>query len=159
MAKIVLVFALALYYALVVFNNLTDYDSNFQFVRHVLMMDSTILNNRGMWRALNRPAWHTLFYVAIIVWEAVTAVLCAWGAMRLSRACRVGANGFNRAKNLAIAGLTLALLLWLFAFLIVGSEWFLMWQSKIWNGREPAFHMFLVTGIALLFVAQPDPDE
>jgi predicted small integral membrane protein len=155
-AKIVLVSALALYYALVVFNNLTDYDSNFQFVRHVLMMDSTLPNNRGMWRALNQPAWHTLFYVAIIIWEAMTALLCSWGAMRLARACRVGADGFNRAKSFAIAGLTLALLLWLFAFLTVGSEWFLMWQSKIWNGREPAFHMFLVTGIVLLLVAQPE---
>ncbi len=158
-AKIALVGALALYYALVVFNNLTDYDSNFQFVRHVLMMDSTIPGNRGMWRALNQPAWHTFFYVAIIVWEAGIAILCAWGAVRLVRACQGSADGFNRAKNPAVAGLTLALLLWLGAFLIVGSEWFLMWQSKVWNGREPAFHMFLVTGIVLLLVAQPDRDE
>lgn len=158
-AKILLTAAIALYYTLVVFNNLTDYDSNFQFVRHVLMMDSTLPNNRGMWRALNQPAWHTLFYVAIIVWEASIAVLCAWGAVRLARACRSDAAQFDRAKNLAVAGLTLGLLLWLFAFLIVGSEWFLMWQSQIWNGREPAFHMFLVTGIVLLLVAQPDRDE
>jgi predicted small integral membrane protein len=50
-------------------------------------------------------------------------------------------------------------LLWLVAFLIVGGEWFLMWQSQVWNGREPAFHMFIVTGIVLLLVAQPDRDE
>jgi predicted small integral membrane protein len=155
-AKIALVFALALYYALVVFNNLTDYDSNFQFVRHVLMMDSTIPNNRGMWRALNQPAWHRLFYLVIILWEAGIAVLCAWGAARLARTRRADAPQFNRAKNLAVAGLTLAMLLWLFAFLIVGSEWFLMWQSKTWNGREPAFHMFLVTGIVLLLLTQAE---
>lgn len=158
-AKIALVGALTLYYTLVVFNNLTDYDSNFQFVRHVLMMDSTIPGNRGMWRALNQQGWHTLFYVGIIVWEGAIAVLCGWGTFRLARACRAQASSFNRAKNPAVAGLTLAMLLWLFAFLIVGSEWFLMWQSKLWNGREPAFHMFLVTGIVLLLVAQSDRDE
>ena len=158
-AKILLLLALALYYTLIVFNNLTDYDTNFQFVRHVLMMDSTSPGTRGLWRALNQPAWHALFYLVIIAWEAAIALLCWWGGVRLVRARREPADTFNRAKSLAVAGLTLAMLMWLAAFLIVGSEWFLMWQSKSWNGRDPAFHMFLVTGIVLLLVAQPDRDE
>jgi predicted small integral membrane protein len=54
-AKTALVFGVALYYLLVVFNNLTDYESNYQFIRHVLMMDSTFPGNHGMWRALNAP--------------------------------------------------------------------------------------------------------
>ena len=39
--KILLLAGLGLFYALVVFNNLTDFDSNYQFVRHVLSMDTT----------------------------------------------------------------------------------------------------------------------
>ena len=50
-SKTLLVLAVALYYSIVVFNNITDYDSNFQFVRHVLMMDSTFPNNSAMWHA------------------------------------------------------------------------------------------------------------
>ena len=46
-AKTLLVLAVALYYTLLVLNNTTDYDSNFQFIRHVLMMDSTFPNNSG----------------------------------------------------------------------------------------------------------------
>jgi predicted small integral membrane protein len=46
-AKTALVFAIALYYSLVVFNNITDYGSNDQLVRHILMMDSTFSGNRG----------------------------------------------------------------------------------------------------------------
>jgi len=68
-AKMLLVFAVALFYTFVVLNNTTDYDSNYQFVRHVLMMDSTFPNNRGMWRAINSPAWHTAFYISIIGWK------------------------------------------------------------------------------------------
>ena len=75
-AKASLVFGVALFYTFVVVNNLTDYDSNYQFIRHVLMMDSTFPGNRGMWRALNQPAWHTVFYFLIIVWESVTMILC-----------------------------------------------------------------------------------
>jgi len=42
------------------------------------------------------------------------------------------------------------------AFLTVGAEWFLMWQSKTWNGQEAAFRMFAVLGIVLIFTAVPD---
>ena len=56
MAKTVLVFAVAFFYFVIVFNNVTDYDSDYQFVRHVLMMDTTFPGNHGMWRAINSPA-------------------------------------------------------------------------------------------------------
>ena len=36
--KLLLVFAVAVFYSLLVLNNTTDYNSNLQFVRHVLMM-------------------------------------------------------------------------------------------------------------------------
>ncbi len=158
-AKIALVFGVAIYYSFVVFNNITDYDSNYQFVRHVLMMDSTFPGNHGMWRAQNQPALHTLFYVSIIAWEFATMALCWWGGIRLVKARRGAAAEFERAKSVAVAGLTLSLLMWLVAFLSVGGEWFLMWQSKSWNGQDAAFRMFMVVGIVLLLVAQRESDE
>jgi predicted small integral membrane protein len=157
-AKVSLIFAVALFYSLVVLGNTTDYDSNFQFIRHVLMMDSTFPGNRAMWRALNSPAWHTMFYLSIIAWEATTMVLLWWGGIRLARAFRAPATTFNQAKRTAIVALSLSLLMWLVAFLTIGGEWFLMWQSKLWNGQDPAFRMFTVVGIVLLLVAQPESD-
>ena len=157
-AKLAVILAVALFYTLVVFNNLTDYDSNYQFVRHVLMMDSTFPGNRGMWRAMNSPVWHTAFYLSIIAWESVVMVLCWWGGVRLARVLSAPTEVFNRSKSTAIAALTLALLMWLVAFLEVGGEWFLMWQSRSWNGQETAFRMFTVIGIVLLLLAQPDSD-
>ena len=157
-SKILLVISVALFYSFVVLNNTTDYDSNFQFVRHVLMMDSTFPGNRGMWRALNQPAWHTAFYLSVIAWEMATMVLCWWGGVRLLRAVRESAAAFHSAKSIAIAALTLAMLMWLLAFLSVGGEWFLMWQSKSWNGQDAAFRMFTVIGIVLLLVALPDAE-
>jgi predicted small integral membrane protein len=158
-AKMLLVFAVAGFYSFVVLGNTTDYNSNYQFVRHVLMMDSTLPGNHAMWRALNAPAWHTLFYVSIITWEAITMILCWWGGLRLMRALRGSAEIFNQSKRVAIAALTCALLIWLVAFLTIGGEWFLMWQSKTWNGQDPAFRMFTVIGIVLLLVAQPDTNS
>ncbi len=158
-SKTILVFAVAFYTTLIVFNNLTDYASNYEFVRHVLMMDSTFPNNHGMWRAINSPVWHHVFYWMIIVWETASAGLCWWGGWRLMVSLRKEQERFRQAKQLAIAGLTLNLLLWLLGFLAIGGEWFLMWQSKIWNGQEAAFRMAAIVGIMLVFVAQSEDQE
>jgi len=158
-AKTLLVLTVALYYTVLVFNNTTDYDSNFQFIRHVLMMDSTFPNNSGMWRAINSPAIHTLFYITVIAWESLTMILCWWGGIQLVRNLRAPAATFHQTKNIAIAGLTLSLLMWFVAFLTIGSEWFLMWQSKTWNGQEAAFRMFTVVGIVLLFLVTKDEEQ
>jgi predicted small integral membrane protein len=153
LSKILLLAAVALFFTLVVFNNTTDYDSNFQFVRHVLMMDSTFPGNNGMWRALN-PRWiHTLFYVSIILAETVITVLAWWGTVRLLQALRGSRAAFQRAKSIGIAALTLGCLLWSVAFISVGGEWFLMWQSKTWNGQDAAFRMFTILGITLLYLS------
>jgi len=159
LSKCVLVLAVAFFYTLVVFNNTTDYDSNFQFVRHVLQMDSTFPDNRGMWRAINSPAIHTIFYLSIIGGEIVTAALLWWGGARLLLASRRPVDAFCKAKGVSVAALTLGMLLWFGAFLSVGGEWFLMWQSKTWNGQEAAFRLFVVSGIVLLYVTAPEPVE
>jgi predicted small integral membrane protein len=158
LAKITLIFAVALFYTLVVFNNLTDYDANYQFVRHVLMMDTTFPSAYARARALNSAVGHEVFYVSIIGWEAFTMIFCGWGGLRLAKAFKRPAGEFHQAKRLAIVGLTLGLAMWLVAFLSVGGEWFMMWQSKTWNGQEAAFRMFAVLGIVLLLVAQPDAE-
>jgi predicted small integral membrane protein len=157
-AKILLVAGIALFYTLVVFNNLTDYGSNAQFVRHVLLMDTTFQSNHGMWRAISSPAVDTVFYISIIVWETATAILLWWGALRLLLGMRQPAAVFNSRKSLPVMALTLSLLMWLVAFISVGGEWFLMWQSKIWNGEETAFRDFAVVAIVLLLLIQPDTD-
>jgi predicted small integral membrane protein len=156
--KAFLVFGVAILYTLIVFNNTTDYGSNYEFVRHVMMMDTTFPGNNGMWRAIHSPLLHTLFYVSIIIWEAATMILCWWGGLRMLVARGGTPAVFQRAKGLALAALALGLLQWLVVFLAVGGEWFLMWQSRTWNGQEAGFRMFLVLGIVMLLVAQPDAE-
>jgi predicted small integral membrane protein len=158
-AKVLLLAGIALYYTLVVFNNLTDFDSNYLFVRHTLTMDTTFPGNHGMWRAIHSPAIHLVFYLSIIAWEIANTLLLWWGAVRLVRALRLPASAFNAAKGVPVAALTLSLLMWLVAFLTVGGEWFLMWQSPNWNGQQAAFRMFTVVGLVLLILLHPDAES
>lgn len=157
-AKTLLVAGVAVFYTLVVLNNLTDFDSNWQFVHHVLAMDSTFPGNHGMWRALPGTRVELAFYLSIIAWEILTMVLLWCGVLQLARNVRGTAVEFNRAKGMPVMALTLSLMMWLVAFLSVGAEWFLMWQSPTWNGQEAAFRMFTVVGVVLLIVLHADVD-
>ena len=65
-AKMLLLAGVALFYTLVVFNNTTDFNSNYQFVHHVFMMDTTFPGNHGLWRALPEPWLQLAFYLSII---------------------------------------------------------------------------------------------
>jgi len=157
-AKLLLLVGIGLFYSLVVFNNVTDFDSNYEFVHHVLAMDSTFPGTHGMWRAIPSPAFHLAFYLGIIAWEIATTILLCWGVVLLFRALLLPAKAFNAAKGVPVMALTLSLLMWLVAFLSVGAEWFLMWQSHTWNGQEAAFRMFTVVGVVLLVLLQPDTE-
>ena len=157
-AKLLLLAGIATFYTLVVLGNLTDFNSNYEFVRHVLLMDSTFPGNHEMVRAIHSPAIHLAFYWSIILWEMASTVFTWWGAFNLFRALRQPAQLFNAKKRIAIAALTISMLMWLVAFIEVGGEWFMMWQSKIWNGQEEAFRMFVLIGLVLLLLLQPDTD-
>ena len=86
----------------------------------------------------------------------MTGLLLYAGGILLVRNLRSSAATFNAAKKLGVVALTLSLLMWLSAFLSVGNEWFLMWQSKEWSGESGADHMFAIAGIILLYLVMPD---
>ena len=156
--KIALVASVALYTTLVVFNNVTDYGSNFAFVQHVLMMDTIFPDSRQTWRAIGSPVLHHAAYIAIILVEAMIAFLCWAGATALLKAVRQDEPAFHRAKGMAIAGLTLGFCLWFLGFIGIGGEWFLMWQSERWNAQQSAFRIAMLIGIVLLFLCLRDPE-
>ena len=76
----------------------------------------------------------------------------------MARSFRGGAADFNGAKHFAVIGVTVAFLLWFGGFMVVGGEWFAMWQSKLWNGQEPAFRFYMTALAVLIFVNQPDKE-
>jgi predicted small integral membrane protein len=152
-AKVALVAAVALFASLV---TLTDYNTNFTFVQHVLSMDTIFPFSTISYRAITSPTLHHAAYGAIIATEAAVAVLCWIGATQLARRLRADAASFNGAKALAIAGLTLGFLLWQVGFMSIGGEWFGMWQSQKWDGVPSAFRFVMTIVAVLIFVAMPD---
>jgi predicted small integral membrane protein len=147
---------MALQFAIIAFNNVTDYGSNFAFVQHVLSMDSTFPGNKLMWRAFTAPWIHHAFYAGIIATETLAAVLLGYGALKLGQGRNAPVAEFQKLKAPAIAGLTLVITLFLGGFLTIGGEWFVMWQSSIWNGQTAAARMMDASGIILIFLVMRD---
>lgn len=154
--KIIFGAAIAVYMTLVCFNNLTDYDSNFQFVKMVSGMTDIFSKERTGWRAVTSETGHQLLYVFIIAWEIMVAILTIGGSIKMIRKLKAGQAEFNQAKKMLSLGISLGVLLWFGIFITIGGEWFLMWQSKNWNGQNTAFLLSITFLLFLIFLNQRD---
>ena len=150
----------ALFILLVAFVNITDFETNQAFVRHVLSMDTANfgapvgqgLDSAVMWHAVGSNPLQNAAYVGIIAWELLAGVALAaatvwWFAGSVRRR--------TRARALATIGLTMIVVLFVGGFLAVGGEWFQMWRSSDWNGSEAALRSAVIALFALLVIHLP----
>ncbi len=158
LSKVLLTFSMGVFALLVGVDNLLDYGANLTFVQHVLSMDTTFAHSSLRWRAITSPLLHDLAYWIIISAEIVTGILCLAGAWRMLSVRGGDARAFEAAKGLAIAGLTLGFLLYFLGFLVIGGEWFQMWQSETWNAQASAFRFAACFALVLIFVAMKEDD-
>ena len=158
LSKALLVLMVGVFALMAGIDNIIDYDTNFAFVQHVMSMDTTFPNSALRWRAITSPTLHHVGYGLIIALELLTAILCFWGALRLWFSRHGAAAYFNASKNFAVAGLICGFALWFLGFMVIGAEWFQMWQSQTWNGQQAAFRFVTCIGIILIFVNQRDDE-
>jgi predicted small integral membrane protein len=157
-AKIGMVLCLAAFAAIVAFGNLADPAANMPFVQHVLAMDTTFRDPAIAWRAITAPWAVTAAFWLIVAGEALTALLFAAAGVRLLAARNAPPRDFDRAKSLVHLGALAGFLVWFLGFMVVGGEWFAMWQSETWNGQEPAFRFYVTILLVLIYVIQPEAD-
>ena len=134
LAKTVAVSAIAIMALLIAFGNVTDYYTNFQFVEHVLKMDTTFNNTDLHYRSINNVFVFHFFYISIILAETYMAFCCIKGSWLLFKNLKSDAVIFHASKNWAIAGIIIGIVIWFLGFEVIGGEWFAMWQSTVWNG-------------------------
>ena len=141
---------------LTAFGNITDYGSNFAFVQHVMSMDTIFPESHLRYRAITSPALHHAAYWLIILGEALTGLLCSVGALRLFLCRRCDAATFHRTKSMATLGLAVAFTVWFLGFMVIGGEWFAMWQSARWNGQAAATRFLICIGVTLLLLVHEE---
>ncbi|MFD4632649.1 DUF2165 domain-containing protein [Streptomyces sp. NPDC058284] len=156
-AAMLLTGTVALYIALVAFGNITDFDTNQQFVHHVLSMDTTFKDNGLRWRAVDSTALQDAAYVGIIAWETLAALMLATSTVLWARALR-RPHGRRRAQQAGTTGLLMILVLFGVGFIGIGGEWFAMWQSDAWNGLDAATRVITLAGIVLIVTHLPSAE-
>lgn len=154
--KAFMVATIALFFTAVAFGNIMDYQANWQFVSHVLSMDTTFKDPQIMWHAITNSAVQHFAYAGIIAWEVLTAIFCWWGVVKLIKS-RHHPEFFKKAKAFATIGLFMGFLLYMVGFVVVGGEWFAMWQSPIWNGQSKAVFFITLVMFVLIFLHQDEP--
>jgi predicted small integral membrane protein len=142
--------------ALVCFNNITDYGSNFGFVSKVSGMEDVFSRERTGWRAINNSTLHHMMYISIILVELSIASLLILGSVKMIRNYKAPAVEFNASKKLTTTGLASAMLLFFVFFITIAGEWFLMWQSTQWNAQQTAFSLTIIFLLALIFMNQDE---
>ena len=98
-AKALLTALIGVFALLVGLDNIIDYGTNFEFVRHVLSMDTTFPENKLMWRAITSEWVHHVAYWMIIAAELATGALCMAGATRLFAARIAPRRHFNACQG------------------------------------------------------------
>lgn len=146
---------IGLFAASVVLNNITDYGTNHNFVRHVMSMDTVQPQCRLKWRRITAAWAHHAVYIVIIALEAATALLCIGGAWQMGQALDAEPATFIAAKTYAFAGLALGFTVWFAIFMIGAGQWYASWQSAQFNGQDAAFRFYVPIGIVFLILLHP----
>jgi len=155
--KSIVCLSLAIFALLVCLNNVMDYGSNYAFVQHTLSMDTVFPDNTLRYRAIVNPLVWNVAYGLIIFAEFLTGALLLIGSIKLFKSMN-SPLAFTRAKNWVYLGCLVGFLLWFLGFVVVGGEWFCMWQSEKWNGVEAAFRFVVLIMFTILFTAFPEPE-
>jgi predicted small integral membrane protein len=149
---ILLMFGWGLFHLLIAFGNMTDYGTNFEFVKHVLSMDTIFPDSNVGYRAITYPWVHHVFYVFIILLESLIAVFGLTAAYRFYLHRSAESEVFSQQKKNAYFAIALGILLWFISFSIVGAEWFSMWQSADWNAVDTANRLLIIDAILYVLV-------
>ncbi|QKG19767.1 DUF2165 family protein [Actinomadura verrucosospora] len=155
-SKALLTFTVGGFALFVVFGNVTDYWTNFNFVSHVFSMDAQKpalhdVSNIN-YRAVSWKWFHHVAYVGVILTETAIMVTCLASAWRQARTLRAPDAAYRKAKRWGLAGCTIGLFLWFFGFQAVAGEWFGMWMNDTWNGIPDAVRLCTYIGIVLVYL-------
>jgi predicted small integral membrane protein len=163
MAAAVVVAINGLYMLLVAIGNIFDYETNFDFVNHVLRMDTTNfgqgegvnLDPDVIGRAITNETVITIAYVGVIIWESLAALVLMYATFLWIKASK--SKIYFAARKFSTIGLLMIVVLFMGGFITIGGEWFQMWRSVEWNGLEPAFRNSVLAILGLVLVHMPSP--
>lgn len=134
-------------------SNLGDYSTNYEYVAHILSMDTIENAARYRYRAITSSMAHHRIYWLIIALEVLFTVFCMLGTYQLMNNINASCKKFHESKRFALIGLMIGLFIYYVLFQVIGVEWFNMDQSPKWNHMEWARHIVEFIVPVMMYVA------
>lgn len=160
--KILLVLSIAAWGLVNAVGNIMFYDEWITIVAHVMAVENVQYDGQPSNRAMNVPILHTIGYAFIYVPKLITGILCLVAAADLWKVRRESAIVFDRAKYRFYLGCGVSMFMLIFGFLVVAGAMFSPGgkPSELVQGFHSFVSVYMVSiGMALLFVAMPEPRE
>jgi len=156
LSKAAVAFSVGFFCLLVGYDNIIDFNTNYEFVNAVLSMDQMEPFFSGnqviLARAITNPEIHLIAYWLIIIGELTTGAVCMIGALLMLTS--INKPRFVKGQVTYMVGATFAILLWYLGFAVVGGEYFAMWANKM-NGQNKAYTFATFILITAIYVALP----
>ena len=155
--KIALIWVVALWGFMGSFHNIIDWNGTLGAVTAVTSM-STFDGGSDSWQATSQPILLWAGALFIVLSKIATAVLCSVGGLKMWQAKTQNTADFNRAKDLALAGCAVAVIMLFGGFIVIAESWYELWRSDVMRGPvlETAFRYAGMITLIAIFVAVED---
>ena len=153
--KIVLIVLVGLWGLLGGINNFQDIEGGYNTV--ALTLNALDQNGDPLLRSIQSPALISLAWFFIPASKLISAVFCFIGAMHMWKTRTANAETFNKAKNLALVGCCVSMIMLFGGFAVAADVYFELWQTELGRAALPqAFRYFASIALLAIFVQQPD---
>lgn len=158
--KTLLVATVALWGLVGAFHNVLDWEGTYGAVGAATSM-VTIEGGADSWQATSNPVVIWLGALFIVLSKTAAGVMCGMGAVRMWRARRADAAVFSAAKDIALAGCGVAMILLFGGFVVIAESWFELWRSSVMLGPvlESAFRYGGMIMLIAIFVSTTDGSD
>ncbi len=155
--KIILVLVVALWGFTGAFGNLDDWNGTLGAVGAVTSM-VTFDEAPTSWRATSNPVIVWLGALFILLSKIAGAVFCTIGGLRMWAARSGNALQFQAAKQPALVGCAIMVIMLFGGFIVIAETWFELWRSEAMLGPVlgSAFRYAGLILLIALFVASRD---
>ena len=136
--------------------NVLHWDETLGSVEAVTSM-VTFEGGAESWQATSNPLVLWLGALFIMLSKLSAGVLCMMGAGRMWQSRNANMSDFSAAKNIALAGCGIAVIMLFGGFIVIAESWFELWRSEAMGAvLSAALRYGSMIALIAIFVAAPD---
>jgi predicted small integral membrane protein len=156
-AKAALIFMVAVWAFSSALQNVLDWQGTMGAVNATTSM-TTVEGGESSWKSTSHPLVIWLGALFILLCKVGTGALCGFGGLHMWRQQSKDVKALNKAKNVALTGCIVAIIMLFGGFIVVAEGWFELWRSESLRAPviESAFRYACMISLVALIVATPD---